>query len=711
MKVEEQEAVVSESEEKRASGMAVELPKEYGEYAVFVDVLRANEVMDYLLGVVLERRAGAYELVDLVLFLGCFFSASVRGTSIAEFAESSAVYRNELAGIGGRIRWLTQSSASRELASVGDQSSRDIAQRLLEVTARSVVQSKLATTSGYRDGAGNQWWVMHWDTTVEGVRKRALPEGDELPDGIRLSDELAKPGYGGRKRGEAVFARSIVSDATSGAWIHMDLCSGSGSVRDQIKRAVDATVAFVGECGEELGKTVMVCDGVGGGMTQTRAVLSGGLHIVTRNAQYELLQTKAAQKIMDKSKWLLVEDSRSGPRREAIDLGTRVVDGFKVRIIASRFRRCGSKKKQRGAGFTIGEYHYELFLTSFPTSGWAANDVVTLYYGRTAIENRFAAEDREFDLARVFSFSKSGQLLACAVAMTLWNLRIATGLASVPETAKRRDQRSRMPNPTEEHTPAATVNEPVDYEPEHRSEPKHDNESEHEHPTLASVLGEVDMNVRERTEHWCATHPGWNMDGQTLRCPKGRPLSLKVRPRNTNLTARYRVGTCVGCDIRSQCMPNSSNGSTRKEVKITLFKLDCLQAHNQNPPESENLTEKPQPSSLINPAFVTLTHQPHLPPLLPDAPILLPAVLRKHAKKLFASCRLDVLAPVVQYQDEDLDDHIASDQETRQRRRLTIAQRVQANARTIDQETIVALYTSAKCAHALSRLKNASRSA
>jgi hypothetical protein len=99
------EVVESTLDVSRAAGVAVELPVGFGEYAVFVDVLRRRGGLDWLSEVVLKRRAGAFELIDLVMFLGAYVASSKRGEAIVEFVRASVEYGNELVAIGDRRRW------------------------------------------------------------------------------------------------------------------------------------------------------------------------------------------------------------------------------------------------------------------------------------------------------------------------------------------------------------------------------------------------------------------------------------------------------------------------------------------------------------------------------------------------------------------------------------------------------------------------------
>ena len=66
-------------------------------------------------------------------------------------------------------------------------------------------------TGGLVDRAGNTWVVFDIDGTREAARQRALPQAEELPSAFRRLDEVCAPGYRGRKRGQVVRTRTVVS--------------------------------------------------------------------------------------------------------------------------------------------------------------------------------------------------------------------------------------------------------------------------------------------------------------------------------------------------------------------------------------------------------------------------------------------------------------------------------------------------------------------
>jgi len=70
-------------------------------------------------------------------------------------------------------------------------------------------------TGGLADRAGNTWVVFDLDGTREAARQRALPQTVGLPPAFRRLDAVCAPGYTGRKRGQVVRTRTVISQAHS----------------------------------------------------------------------------------------------------------------------------------------------------------------------------------------------------------------------------------------------------------------------------------------------------------------------------------------------------------------------------------------------------------------------------------------------------------------------------------------------------------------
>jgi hypothetical protein len=71
---------------------------------------------------------------------------------------------------------------------------------------------------GLVDRAGNTWMVFDVDGTREAARQRALPQIEELPSAFRRLDDVCAPGYRGRKRGQVVRTRTVISQAHRSQW-------------------------------------------------------------------------------------------------------------------------------------------------------------------------------------------------------------------------------------------------------------------------------------------------------------------------------------------------------------------------------------------------------------------------------------------------------------------------------------------------------------
>lgn len=654
---------------RRAAGEAIALPGAYAEYVFALHSLLSPEWLAWCREQVLDRRAGAYEFVDLALFLLAFFTSADRTASLSEFAAQSRTYGPELAGVGGRARWLSQPSLSRALAAVGPSLATEASERMLSATSAFSLESPLARNSGYLDGLGEPWWVLHWDTTVTALRERALPEDDTLPAAIRLTTGFAAAGYPGRKRGEVQISRSVLQDACSSAWLHVDVQPGNGSLAEQFDAVAAAAVRYLREDPARMESAVVVADGVGGGSLQATRVRQSGVHVLTRWAQYGVLEAPECRALLASEGWMDVEDSRSGPRRQARELGTTMLwDNAEYRVLVSRYRM--SPGRPRGVGHALDGWRYELFLTTLPASRWAAPDLVQLYYGRTAIENRFAAEDREFGLDRVFSYSRPGQQLACAIALSVWNLRVAGGFAAVPEHVTRKPMRDR---PEVEVAPVVGAASSGDAPELDLVEPPPESQD------ATSLSSPPQDPLPKALMRWCAEHPSWHVDpdGYGLRCPQDKLLTLSgLRPGPAKkVLARYRPshGVCPTCPNRASCSPRSTAANFRREVNVTIPSKDASGTGRSHPASTPALRLQ----------RLRLSVEPMtLPQYLPATTVLLPAPLRRKTRELISQATVRVwLPPRPDETPDDLpNDHVADDDADRQGRRLSIAERIAMNA-------------------------------
>jgi hypothetical protein len=409
-----------------------------------------------------SRRNG-YCGLDIFLFLLAYHTSSLR-CGLREFYRRCKPYRQQLAAVAGRSEWPSSASISRFLANDGGEPYNDFSDWLLgECVDASNLEHHWSVT--VRDTHGETWFFFDWDPTVTTLRHRALPAGPDLPEPRRRSESIGAPGYSGRKRGDVQFSRAMLQHAGTGLWQGMWLGPGNGNQRADLYNGVACVRNWCERTRARPRRTVVRSDGgAGGNVPAISLMLQAGIRYLTRIARYEILDWPEIKSQLACGSWLSVEDSGSGPRRQALELGTirlaadrktRDADGnhydaVETRVVVSRFR-CDGKK--RGAGVVIDGWHYELYATNLPVSHWPAPETVTAYYGRTGQENRFHQEDCELGLDRIFSYNPWGQQLAMLVGLFVWNWRICRGSELAPMPARAVQQ---APRRVEEIEPEAS---------------------------------------------------------------------------------------------------------------------------------------------------------------------------------------------------------------------------------------------------------------
>src|SRR5207245_11611886 len=87
--------------------------------------------------------------------------------------------------------------------------------------------------------------VFATDATRQAARQRTLPNTEELPAPQRRLNQVCAPGYTGRKRGEVVRTRTVVSQAHSYHWLGSFGNSGNGRYREELRRALTAIKGYL----------------------------------------------------------------------------------------------------------------------------------------------------------------------------------------------------------------------------------------------------------------------------------------------------------------------------------------------------------------------------------------------------------------------------------------------------------------------------------
>src|SRR5439155_3359786 len=95
-------------------------------------------------------------------------------------------------------------------------------------------------TGNLVDRTGGEWIVFDLDGTREAARQRALPQAEELPLPFRRLDDLCAAGYTGRKRGQLVRTRTVISQAHRFNWLGSFGNRGNGRYRMDLRQGLSA---------------------------------------------------------------------------------------------------------------------------------------------------------------------------------------------------------------------------------------------------------------------------------------------------------------------------------------------------------------------------------------------------------------------------------------------------------------------------------------
>lgn len=697
-----------------------------GGVAWMVDLARRN-----LLGPLGERvrirREGGYSGFDVVLFLLLYFASKPRA-GLRAFWEILRRHSRRLAGMAGRTQLPSPASISRALDRAEFDLVRPIGSWLLGPMSGIDAVLRHPSVCTY-DARGEAWHIFDYDPTVHALRHRALPEGDDLPEARRRSEGMAAPGYSGRKRGDVIYRRGTLQHAGSGAWLNVHLSPGGSDRGAGLETALEATVQTCERIDHPVNRALMRLDGEFGWVPYYSACRARGVRFVSRLTRPELFDDPRIRRLLAEAVWHYVPDSKSGPRRSAADLGMVTVppgaetvraDGspyepVEVRVVVSRYQREG----EASVGRVIDGWQYELFAIDADAESWPAASVVAAFFGRAAQENRFAQEDHEVGLDRIFSYHLPGQELAVLVGLWLWNMRITRGFELEPPPAEQPAQTpyvdeldERTPRvPTSDEVPSACVRSPLRDE-----EPTADvpvaTTSTDEAPamchsptvTAASPCG-ADAAQNAPSIHaaelgalldgveWdrvLAKRPGWSRraGSTSVFCPNGIPLRLtSVRGRECGLgrvgiTFVCREGACRTCPPDKSCLRSAQTKSKHLETSVPTELAARILEGLRHRRAARPVQGRSRDIAAFCPSADAFTIRPITEQPGPHAPatsLFLPAAARHYIDIATRDLMVTVRAPSLPHP-EPHPSLLARSEGHRQHRRLTWAQHFQRYA-------------------------------
>ena len=232
----------------------------------------------------------AYAVID---FLAVLFGYAISGERTLEaFYEGLQPFAIPFMALFGRDQLPARSTLSRFLAALTEAPVEALRTLFLD----DLLSRPLTTeeqTGGLVDRAGNTWVVIDLDGTREAARQRALPKTEDLPPPSRRLEDVCAAGYTGRKRGEVVRTRTVVSQAHSYHWLGSFGNRGNGRYRVELRKALAAIGRYLTAHHLPKARALLRLDGQYG----TGAVLSdlAGFAFVTRGKEYTALDHPLVQ--------------------------------------------------------------------------------------------------------------------------------------------------------------------------------------------------------------------------------------------------------------------------------------------------------------------------------------------------------------------------------------------------------------------------------
>ena len=270
-------------------------PSWFGEVALLVAYLRKHGILTRISEEVrfARRRFGHYEVID---FLAVLFGYTISGERTLEaFYEKLQPFALPFMALFERDRLPSRSALSRFLAALTAAPIEALRTLFLDdVLSRPLAtDSNKKQTGGLVDRTGTTWVVFDIDGTREAARQRALPKTEALPPASRRLDEVCAPGYTGRKRGQVVRTRTVISQAHSSQWLGSFGNRGNGRYRAELHQGLSAISRYLLTYQLPPAHALLRLDGQYG----TGAVLAdlSGFVFVTRGKEYSVLDHPLVQ--------------------------------------------------------------------------------------------------------------------------------------------------------------------------------------------------------------------------------------------------------------------------------------------------------------------------------------------------------------------------------------------------------------------------------
>lgn len=570
------------------------VPSWFAETILIAGYLRAHGLLAELNQQVhlVRGRFGRYEVIDFVAVLVGYALSGER--TLQAYYDRLSAFATPFMALFERQELPHRATLSRFLAAV-DGSCLEALRALFASSTFSLGWTQ-ETIGGMWDRQAARYLVIDVDATREAARQRALPVSEHLPTCRRRLDAVCGPGYRGRQRGEVVRTRTTVLQMHTRQWLGTYGGKGNGDYRGELGVALRTTSAYLQAFDLPPSAGIVRVDGQYGDASVIAQILETGLHVLVRGRGYTLLDDPRVQQVLAGPPLTTVTTPESGVTLELFDLlGVPLSPSLPTQAV-QRCRVLLTRRRWEGEVVTVGkrmgEWVYELFVTTLPPEGFLAADLLDLYHGRGALEGTLADEDIEGDPDRWCSHAAGGQEFGQVIWQWIWNLRLLLG-QQLPDAPTPRSAEWSCPA-----SPAAPFDAPgpqtVAWSQEHGDEPGADAAATAPDDFAAGYGPLVWAGQRGRASgRLSAAAFELRADGR-LECPAGALLWLAETRQENAYTQRLiyqaSVHDCAGCALRTDCLGRSACGTRARRVSARQRRLVSAQP-------ATSISQSPMPAA------------------------------------------------------------------------------------------------------------------
>ncbi len=534
-------------------------------------------------------RMGTYEVCDFVLLLLAY---AVSGLATLQlFFEQLKSVRSVLMAVWQRQRSPVASTLSRFLG--------DIDASALE-QLRTLFESDLFVhglgspqTGGVVDRSGQSYWVFDVDGTHQAARQRSLVSTSDYPDARRRTQAATAKGYLGRARGETTRTRSVVSQAHTSEWLGTFGAAGNGTPGPDLERICGVIGHYLHQHQLTGAQAILRLDGYYGSPSFINQLQQHQLGYILRSRDYALLEHQAIQTRLQTTSTQEWSHPESHQVRTVFDVGfvTDEWAGYTLPFRLIVVRTPVNPNRAHRVGKRMGEFIYELFVTSHAPTGLSGPDILSLYYGRGGFEKVLADEDKEGDCDRWCSWNPQGQEFWQILCQWVWNWRVWTGWVHHPQPL-RQTLWAPAQEPSELATlPAAPMEEPL---------PLSEAKAKARRPPIDST----EHGPMQLSRSWARNRGKFSgddfklLDKRTLQCPAGHSMYRREVRQNRRGDMLILFGLnpriCQQCPLKERCLADGSKGTGGRRVTVIRKKLAPAP---DSEPESVSLIPKADASS------------------------------------------------------------------------------------------------------------------